>query len=96
MCVYVCVCVSTVPVYVLGLCVGICVMYVCLHVCIVHVRVYVYCACLSVGIVHVGICVSCMCVCVHTCMFVWESCVCLIVQVHMDTRDLPWVFFLRS
>lgn len=59
----VCVCESTVPVYVWGLCVGIYVMYVCLHVCIIHVRMCVYCACLSVGIVHVGMCVSCMCLC---------------------------------
>lgn len=52
-----CVCESTVPVYVWGLCVGIYVMYVCLRVCIVHVRMF------KCGIVHVGMCVSCMCLC---------------------------------
>lgn len=62
-------------------------MYVCLHVYIVCIMMCVYCVCLSVEFVHVAMCVSCM--------FVWEGCACLIVQVHMDTRDLPWVFFLR-
>lgn len=76
-------------IYVWGLCVEICVMYVCLHVCIVHVRM----------------CVLCMFKCgdytrwdvrfMHACVFVWEGCMCLVVQVHMDNRDLPWVFFLR-